>query len=250
MQPRRAANYQDTLFLDIHRKPLMNKSSEKKLTHFTSACFDANNIIAQKMRDFSSDPNLPTAAVVVKRAHDLMLDYIKEATQGLSKMSINQMSRASIEKDEWMALQAFEEAGSEQQKSYARAFCKPALKSYQKKKKNFDLVAAHILHDVIPKILPQYDFNLPVDDNSLSSEQAQENKANMQKLSRDFRLKATELYLKIAKEEFDFQEERLQKLLDDFPQDSHEVPLTQTVIDEDGVEPLNDLERDKGVLTQ
>jgi hypothetical protein len=38
------------------------------------------------MRDFSSDPGIPAATVVVKRAHDIMLDYIKEATQGLLKM--------------------------------------------------------------------------------------------------------------------------------------------------------------------
>ena len=166
-------------------------SCEKKLTHFTSACFDANNIITQQMRDFSSDPNLPTAPVVVKRAHDLMLDYIKEATQGVSKMSTNRMSRATMEQEEWKALEAFEEAASEQQKSCARAFCKPALKSYQKKKKNSDPVAAHISHDVVPKILPQYDFNLLVDESSLSSEQAQEDKASMHKLSTGFRLNAT-----------------------------------------------------------
>ena len=73
------------------------------------------------MRDITSDPNLQTARVVVRRAHDLMLDYIKETTQGLSKMSMNRMSRATME---------IEEAASEQQKSYARAFYKPALKSY------------------------------------------------------------------------------------------------------------------------
>jgi hypothetical protein len=64
---------------------------EKKISIFTSACFDANNIIARNMRGFSSDPSIPSATGVVKRAHDLMLDYIKEATQGLSKMSINRI---------------------------------------------------------------------------------------------------------------------------------------------------------------
>ena len=48
-------------------------------------------------------------------------------------------------------------------------------------------------------------------------------KKSIQKLSRDFRLKATELYLKIAKEEFDFQKERLEKLLEGFPQDIDEI---------------------------
>jgi hypothetical protein len=203
------------------------------------------------MREFSSDPGIPAATVVVKRAHDLMLDYIKEATQGLSKMSMNRIRRVSMEKDEWDALQAFEDIASEQQKGYARAYCKPALKSYHKKKKNFDLVAAHISHDVIPKILPQYDFDLPVDDTSLSSEQAQENRESMHKLSRDFRLEATELYLKIAKEEFEFQEEKLRRLLDDFPQDRYKVPSASTVTDEEnGVEPIDDHEQGEGVLTQ
>lgn len=123
---------------------------EKKIAHFTSVCFDANNTITRNMRELALDPGVPQANVVAKRAHDLMLDYIKEATQGLSKMSMNRIRRVSIEKDEWDALQAFEEVASEQQKGYARAYCKPALKSYQKKKKNFDLLAAHISHDVIP----------------------------------------------------------------------------------------------------
>ena len=115
---------------------------EKKMSHYTSACFEANNIIARNMREFSSDPSIPNATVVVKRAHDLMLDYVKEATQGLSKMSMNRIRRVSTEKDEWDALQAFENVASEQQKGYARAYCKPGLKSYREKKKNFDLVAA------------------------------------------------------------------------------------------------------------
>ena len=113
------------------------------------------------------------------------------------------------------------------------------------------MVAAHISHDVIPKILPQYDFNPPVDETSLPREQAHENRESMHKLSRDFRLKATELYLKIAKEEFDFQEERLQKLLEDFPQDRDELSSTTIVTDDDdGAEPVDHQEQDPGVLTQ
>ena len=90
-----------------------------------------------------------------------------------------------------------------------------------------------------------------MDETSLSSEQAHENMESIHKLSRDFRLKATELYLKIAKEEFDFQEERLQKLLEDFPQDRDEVSSTTIVTDDDdGAEPVDHQEQDPGVLTQ
>ncbi|CAF4001866.1 unnamed protein product, partial [Rotaria sp. Silwood1] len=64
------------------------------------------------MREFSSK----TATATTQRAHDLILDYIKEATQGLAKMSINRIRRASIEKDEWDALKTFENVASEQQK--------------------------------------------------------------------------------------------------------------------------------------
>ena len=217
---------------------------EKRMSHYTSTCFEANNIIARNTREFSSDPRIPNVTVVVKRAHDLMLDYIKEATQGLSKMSMNRIRRVSMGKDEWDALQAFENVASEQQKGYARAYCKPVLKSYHKKKKNFDLVAAHISHDVIPEILPQYDFSPPVYETSLPSEQAHENRESMHKLSRDFRVKATELYLKIPKEEFEFQEGKLRGLLEDFPSASR-------VTDEDDrVEHINDHEQDEGVLIQ
>ena len=207
------------------------KLCEKKISHFTSLCFDANNTITRNMREFSSDPSIPSATAVVKKAHDVMLDYIKEMTQGLAKMSINRIHRASIEKDEWDALKAFENVASEQQKMYAKTYCKPALKNYNKKKTNLDLIAAHISNDIIPKILPQYDFDLPMDKFSLSSEQAKENKESIAKLSRDFRLKATELYLKIATEEFDFQKERLDQLLSDFPQDREVSPLSQTGAD-------------------
>jgi len=193
------------------------------------ACYDANKIVTQCMRELSSNTKLRSATVVANRTHDLVLDYIKESTQGLSKMSINRIKRASIEKEEWDALKAFEDVASEQQKIYAKAYCKPALKSYEKKKKNFDVIAAHISYDIAPKIIPRYDFNLPVDINSQTSEQAQENKEEIQKLSRDFRLKATELYLKIAKEESEFQNEKLETLLKDFPQDKEdEPPSTRT----------------------
>ena len=117
---------------------------EKKLSHCTSLCFDASTIITGNMKELSSNPNFKTATVVASRSHDLMLDYIKEATEGLQKMSINRIHRASMEKDEWDALQAFEKVASEQQKTYAKTYCKAAFKLYQKKKKNLDLVAAHI----------------------------------------------------------------------------------------------------------
>ncbi len=105
------------------------------------------------------------------------------------------------------------------------------MKTYQKKKKNFDLVAAHITYDITPKIIPQYDFNLTLDENSLSSEQIQENKQSIHKLSRDFYVQAAELYLKIVKEESEFQNEKLEKLLNDFPQDKDDKPSTRTGVD-------------------
>ncbi|CAF4168747.1 unnamed protein product, partial [Rotaria sordida] len=219
---------------------------EKKLAQLTSTCFDDNNIITRNMRELSSK----IATVATQRAHDLMLDYIKEATQGLAKMSINRIRRASIEKDEWDALKTFENVASEQQKMYAKTFCRSALNNYHKKKKRFELVAAHISNDIIPKILPHYDFNLPVDENSLTNEQTQEYRKSINNLSKDFRLKATELYLEIVKQEFEFQKERFQKLIDDFPQDRYEVPSTQidtnVVSDDDNdEEPL-----DNRVFTQ
>ncbi|CAF1507189.1 unnamed protein product [Rotaria sp. Silwood1] len=195
-----------------------------------------------------------SATVIANRTHDLILDYIKEATKGLSKMSINRIRRAVIEKDEWDALKAFEVVASEQQKIYAKTFCKSALKAYKKKKKNIDLVAAHILYDIIPKILPQYDaFNLPMDENSLPSEQIQENRESIHKLSRDLRLQVTQLYLKIVQEEFEFQKERLEKLLEDFPPDSNKVSLTQTVNDEENIHHHNnkdDEEEEEEIFTQ
>ncbi|CAF1437470.1 unnamed protein product [Rotaria sordida] len=165
-------------------------------------------------------------------------------------MSINRIRRASIEKDEWDALKTFENVASEQQKMYAKTFCRSALNNYHKKKKRFELVAAHISNDIIPKILPHYDFNLPVDENSLTNEQTQEYRKSINNLSKDFRLKATELYLEIVKQEFEFQKERFQKLIDDFPQDRYEVPSTQidtnVVSDDDNdEEPL-----DNRVFTQ
>ncbi|CAF3966241.1 unnamed protein product, partial [Rotaria sp. Silwood1] len=95
------------------REAKINVSTcEKKLAQLTTTCFDANNIITRNMRELSSK----TATVATQRVHNLILDYIKEATQGLAKMSINRIRRASIEKDEWDALKTFENVASEQQK--------------------------------------------------------------------------------------------------------------------------------------
>ncbi|CAF1355734.1 unnamed protein product [Adineta steineri] len=63
-----------------------------------------------------------------------------------------------------------------------------------------------------------------MDETSLISEQIQENKKRILKLSRDFRLKATQLYLKIVKEECKLQHKKLEKVLNDFLQ--HEVQKT------------------------
>ena len=132
------------------------------------------------------------------------------------------------------------------------------MKNNHKKKRNLDLLAAHVSHDITPKILPQYDFQLPVDANSLTSEQALEYKESIHKLSKEFRLKAMELYLKIAKEEFDFQEKRLNELLADFPPDRIEIPLTQATLrvettdhyDEGDDDDDNDHQEDGRVYTQ
>ncbi|UJR18851.1 hypothetical protein I4U23_021979 [Adineta vaga] len=66
-----------------------------------------------------------------------------------------------------------------------------------------------------------------MDESSLSAEEILKNKKSIEELSKDFRIKATELYLKVAKGEYDFQNERLDKLLRDFPPDTYDVPLTQ-----------------------
>lgn len=216
---------------------------EKKIAYYTSLCCDANNILTRYTKDLESELStiITNPKNVAKRTHDLLLDYIKEATQGFSKTCVNRIRRASLEKEEWDALQAFESSASEQQKIYAKTFCKPTLKSYQKKRKHLELAAAHVEHDIVPKILPRFDFTLPVDESSLSSDQAQANREQMHKLSRDFRLRAAELHLKIAREEFDFQQEKLDKLLHDLPHDS-----TDEDRQDDG-EPRNE---EDDVLTQ
>ncbi|CAF1653271.1 unnamed protein product, partial [Adineta ricciae] len=127
---------------------------ENKISQFTSACIDANDIITRAIEKLSSNHNMQAIVHAPKKVHDLMLDYIKESTTGLMKVSNIRIRRASLEKDEWTALKAFENIATEQQKIYANTFCRPALKAYHKKKKNFELVAAHISHDIIPKTLP------------------------------------------------------------------------------------------------
>ncbi len=48
---------------------------------------------------------------------------------------------------------------------------------------------------------------------------------------RDFRLKTMQLYLKIAKEEVDSQDERLQKLLNEFPPETNDhEPFASKVV--------------------
>ena len=66
-----------------------------------------------------------------------------------------------------------------------------------------------------------------MDESSLSAEEILKNKKSIEELSKDFRIKATQLYLKVAKGEYDFQNERLYSLLKDFPPDTYDVPLTQ-----------------------
>ena len=78
-----------------------------------------------------------------------------------------------------------------------------------------------------------------------------ENKESIKKLSRDFRLKAAELYFKIAKEEFDFQKERLDQLLQDLPQDRDGLLSTQNRASNDNtVETSDNEDAMEGVFTQ
>ncbi len=54
-------------------------------------------------------------------------------------MSINRICRASVEKDEWNALKVFEDVASEQQKMYAKIYCKPAIKKLSQKEEKLRL---------------------------------------------------------------------------------------------------------------
>ncbi|CAF1545966.1 unnamed protein product [Adineta ricciae] len=221
---------------------------EKRIEKFTSACVDANNIIEQHMKKILN-------ATVAQKIHDLMLDYIKEATQSLAKTSTNRVRRATLEKEEWDALKAFENVATEQQKTYATTFCKPVLKSYQKKNKKFEVISAHLTYDVIPKIIPKCDITIPIDKSSLSSEQTKAHKEAIVKLSRDFRLGATELYVRITKAESDFQKERFDELLRGFPADKAEVSQTQIAINNrssanDAQIDDDDNEKETNVFTQ
>ena len=66
-----------------------------------------------------------------------------------------------------------------------------------------------------------------MDESSLSCEDILRNKKRVEDLSRDFRIETTQLYLKVAKNKFDFQKERFDKLMRDFPTDRYDRPLEQ-----------------------
>jgi hypothetical protein len=100
---------------------------------------------------------------------------------------------------------------------YASMFCKPALKAFQNKLKHQEVAAAHVSLNITPKTLPQVEFRFRMDESVLSSEQIQANHNRMDQLARDFRLGATELYLKVAREECDAYEKLMTKILNDFP---------------------------------
>ena len=112
------------------------KLCEKKISHFKTACFDANNIITQNMKELSSNKKLKSATVVASKIHDLLLDYIKESTQGLSKMSINRIRRALWRKTNGMLLRHLKMLHQNNKKFMPKPFVNQLLKAYQKKKRN------------------------------------------------------------------------------------------------------------------
>ena len=84
--------------------------------------------------------------------------------------------------------------------------------------------------DIIPKAIPKYNFNLAIHESSLSTEQIQNNRKSIENISKEFRLKTAQLYLKITNEEFDFEREKLSQILNDFPQSTAEMVYTNTKV--------------------
>lgn len=146
---------------------------------------------------------------------EVMFSYMNESLTYVRRQNELKMRMAKIERAEFVAWENFMILATPAQKALALTI-KNQLMLTRRKNMQYEEAAAHATPqvDMLPKGLPSLELRFKFDEKSMSEENAKDIYKSMGDITREYRLRATELYIRTAKVELDYHTTRLRDLLD------------------------------------
>ena len=145
----------------------------------------------------------------------VMFNYMNESLIHVRRQNELKMKMAKIERAENVAWENFITLATAPQVTLARMVKAQLLKTREKSIR-YEAAAVHATPqiDMLPKALPSLELNFQFDKESMSEEDAKDIFKSMKDITRDYRLKATELYIRAAKVELEYHNTRLRQLME------------------------------------
>lgn len=147
---------------------------------------------------------------------EVMCNYMNESLVNVRRQNELKMKMAKIERAEHVAWENLMNIATPSQKALALT-AKGHLTQVRTKNIRYETAAAHASPqiDMLPKGVPGLELRFKFDEKSMAEENVKDIYKCMDDITRDYRLKATELYVRTAKAELDYHTARLQLLTDE-----------------------------------
>ena len=145
----------------------------------------------------------------------VMFNYMSESLIHVRKQNELKMKMAKIERAENVAWESFMTTATASQKTLA-LMIKAQLMKVRGKSIRYETAAIHATPHInmLPKAVPSLELRFRFDENSMPEEDARDIFKGMKDITREYRLKATELYIRTAKVELEYHNTRLRQLMD------------------------------------
>jgi hypothetical protein len=146
---------------------------------------------------------------------DIMFEYMNQALSKYRKQCEIKVKIAKTERAEFVAWEQFLKLATPTQKTLT-ALVKAQLLKTREKFIRYEVAAAHATPqvDLLPRNLPPLTLKFRFDETTMSDEQVKDTYDDMNKITRDYRLKATELFIRTVKTELDFHTDKVKQLLE------------------------------------
>ncbi|CAF1139493.1 unnamed protein product [Rotaria socialis] len=147
--------------------------------------------------------------------NEIMFRYMNEMLSIVRRQHELKMKIARSERAEYVAWDQFLKLADATQKTQGLSLKAQLLKTREKYIR-YEIAAAHATPqiDMLPKCLTIPKLAFRFDEKILTDEQIKDIYESMNKISREYKLKTTELYIRTAKAELDFHENRVKLLLE------------------------------------
>lgn len=146
---------------------------------------------------------------------EVMFNYMNESLRNVRRQNELKMKMAKIERAEFVAWENFMNIATPAQKAIALTI-KGQLVQIRAKSIRYETAATYATPhvDMLPRDVPALQLRFKFDEKSMSDENVKDIYKSMDDITRDYRLKATELYIRTAKVELDYHTTRVRYLME------------------------------------